>query len=74
VELYEWNDVELFRPREGSGGDEEPGGGQRETNSELILAMNEKLEAIIKAEIGVDDGRGLPKIPLVNWAIDRVDL
>ncbi len=36
--------------------------------------MNEKPEAIIKAEIGVDDGRELPQIPLVDLAIDRVDL
>jgi hypothetical protein len=27
-----------------------------------------------KAEIGVDDGGEPPKIPLVDWAIDRVDL
>jgi arylsulfatase len=34
--------------------------------------MNAKLEKLIKAEIGVDDGRELPDIPFVNWAIDKV--
>ena len=41
-------------------------------NRDLILAMNAKLEALIKAEIGVDDGRELPNIPLVTWTIDKV--
>jgi hypothetical protein len=27
---------------------------------------------ITEAEIGVDGGRELPNIPLVNWAIDKV--
>ena len=31
-----------------------------------------KLEALIKAEIGIDDGRELPDIPFVTWTIDRV--
>jgi hypothetical protein len=46
----------------------------KEANRERILTMSAKLEAMIKAEIGVDDGRELPKIPLVTWTIDRVDL
>jgi arylsulfatase len=36
--------------------------------------MNGKLEAVIKAEIGKDDGRELPDIPKVTWGLDRVDL
>jgi len=47
-------------------------GADRTTNRDLILTMSAKLEALIKAEIGVDDGRELPNIPLVNWSIDRV--
>jgi arylsulfatase A-like enzyme len=73
VELYRWNDVELF-DLEKDPGETKNLAAEKETNRELIVAMNEKLEAIIKAEIGVDDGRELPKIPMVNWAIDRVDL
>jgi arylsulfatase len=73
AELYLWNDVELF-DLEKDPGETKNLAADKETNRELILAMNTKLEAIIKAEIGVDDGRELPKIPMVNWAIDRVDL
>ncbi len=70
-ELYKWNDVELFDL------DTDPGemvnlGADSTANRELILAMNAKLDALIKAEIGVDDGHELPNIPLVDWSIDRV--
>jgi hypothetical protein len=41
-------------------------------NRDIILSMNGKLEALIKAEIGVDDGRELPYIPRVTWTIDRI--
>ncbi len=70
-ELYKWNDVELFDL------EKDPEelvnlGLDRTGNRDLILLMNAKLNAVIKAEIGVDDGRELPKIPFVNWAIDQV--
>ncbi len=70
-ELYKWNDVELFDL------DTDPEemvnlGADRIANRDLIVAMSAKLEALIKTEIGVDDGRELPNIPLVNWAIDKV--
>ena len=35
--------------------------------------MSAKLEAAIKTEIGIDDGRELPNIPLMKWTIDRLD-
>jgi arylsulfatase len=40
----------------------------------LIAEMNTKLESLIKAEIGVDDGREMPDIPKVNWYLDKADL
>jgi arylsulfatase len=43
-------------------------------NRELIVTMCEKLERVIKSEIGLDDGREMPNIPLIEWTIDRVDL
>ena len=69
-DLYKWNDVELFDLQN------DPGeminlGADREKNRDLIMAMNAKLSAIIKTEIGVDDGHELPNIPLVNWTIER---
>lgn len=69
--LYAANDVELFDlntdPAEMTNL-----AADRTANRDLILAMNSKLDALIKAEIGVDDGRELPNIPLVTWTIDRI--
>ena len=36
-------------------------------NAELILAMNDKLNALIDSEVGEDVGQMLPKIPNVDW-------
>ncbi|HEY9035655.1 MAG TPA: sulfatase-like hydrolase/transferase [Pseudomonadales bacterium] len=70
-EIYQWNDVELFDL------DNDPNemanlGNDQKANHDLIMTMNTKLEALIKAEIGVDNGRELPNIPLVDWTIGRV--
>jgi arylsulfatase len=46
----------------------------RENHAELITTMSNKLEALIKAEIGRDDGREMPDVGKVTWAIDRADL
>ena len=70
-QLYAWNDVELFDLN--SDPDEMTNLAANQTaNRDLIMTMSAKLEAIIKAEIGVDDGRELPNIPRVTWTIDRV--
>ncbi|MDQ8038205.1 MAG: sulfatase-like hydrolase/transferase [Pedobacter sp.] len=72
-ELYQWNDVELFDlatdPSEMKNL-----AAQKGQNAELVMAMNKKLEALIKAEIGVDDGREMPVVEGIDWAIDRIDL
>ena len=70
-ELYKWNDVELFDLQS------DPGemvnlGNDRKANHDLIMTMNAKLQNLIQAEIGNDNGRELPNIPLVNWEIDRI--
>ena len=72
-ELYEWNDVELF-DLANDPGEVKNLGANREANSETIMTMSEKLEAVIKTEIGVDDGREMPDIRNVDWKIERVDL
>jgi arylsulfatase len=46
----------------------------RAKNADLLVTMNGKLEALIKAEIGKDDGRELPDIAGITWGVDRVDL
>src|SRR5208337_800285 len=65
-DLYKWNDVELFDL------DTDPDemvnlAANLNANRDLISTMSTKLEAMIKAEIGKDDGRELPNIPFVDW-------
>jgi arylsulfatase A-like enzyme len=72
-DLYRSNDVELFDLQT------DPGemvnlAADRQANQSLVLEMSNKLEALIKAEIGADDGREMPDLPNVSWTIDRVDL
>lgn len=38
------------------------------------MASSAKLEALIKREIGVDDGREMPHFDDIKWTIDRLDL
>jgi arylsulfatase len=72
-QLYGNNDVELF-DLESDPGEMNNLAADREANAELIMQMNGKLEAVIKAEIGVDDGRELPNIPTIDWTINKADL
>jgi hypothetical protein len=72
-ELFKWNDVELFDLSR------DPGevnnlAVDRTANAQAIMALNSKLEAAIKAEIGKDDGRELPNIPGIDWGVDKIDL
>jgi arylsulfatase len=73
ADLYKVNDVELFDLQT------DPGEAtnlavDREKNGDLITAMSAKLEAVIKAEIGEDNGREMPELAKVTWTIDRADL
>ena len=72
-ELYQWNDVELFDLKNDSV-EMKNLAINKSGNSKLIMTMSTKLEAIIKAEIGIDDGREMPNIPTVDWTIEKVDL
>lgn len=72
-ELYKANDVELFDLQ--TDPDETTNlASDREKHSDLIVSMSAKLETVIKAEIGVDDGREMPEIPKVKWYLDSADL
>lgn len=72
-ELFKWNDVELYDlsrdPAEMNNLALD-----RVANAQAIMAMNGKLEELIKVEIGKDDGRELPDIPGIDWGVDRIDL
>lgn len=72
-ELYRWNDVELFDLKSDPSETRNLAASQG-SNAELALDMSRKLEAIIKAEIGVDDGREMPPFEGVDWSIERIDL
>lgn len=72
-ELYKWNEPELFDlrsdPREMKNLAMTQG-----VNEALVLAMNGKLNAAIAAEMGKDDGREMPAVDGINWAVDRIEL
>jgi arylsulfatase len=72
-DLYQANDVEFFDlqtdPLETTNLAVE-----REKNHDLIATMSDKLEKLIKAEIGHDNGREMPEVSKITWTIDRADL
>jgi len=72
-ELYALNDVELFNletdPQEDVNLAARLG-----DNDALVLAMNARLNARMDAEYGRDDGREMPEVEGLNWAIERPDL
>jgi arylsulfatase len=72
-ELFKWNDVELYDLVKDPG-EMKNLATDRGANASLLQTMNGKLEAVIKAEIGKDDGRELPDIPNITWGLDKVDL
>jgi arylsulfatase len=72
-ELFKWNDVELY-DLQGDPGEINNLAGDRAANAALLTTMNGKLEAVIKAEIGKDDGRELPDVAGITWGVDKVDL
>ena len=73
-ELYTYNDLELY-DRENDPDEMKNLAVDRTTNGHLVLAMSTKLEAIIAAEIGIDDGRELPDVEGIDWTLqsDRFD-
>jgi arylsulfatase len=72
-ELFKWNDVELYDLTTDSA-EVKNLANDRRANAELLATMNGKLQAVIKAEIGKDDGRELPDVAGITWGIDKVDL
>jgi arylsulfatase A-like enzyme len=68
-EIYANNDVELFDletdPKEMNNL-----ATNRRGNGELLVAMNDKLNALIKSEVGEDDGQMLPAGKDANWKLD----
>lgn len=69
-ELYRYNDLELY-DRLNDSGEATNLAALRGANDDLVLAMSAKLESVIAAEIGVDDGRELPDIDGIDWALPQ---
>jgi arylsulfatase len=68
-ELFANNDVELFDL------DADPHemnnlAMNRRSNGDLLVAMNDKLNALIEAEVGEDVGQMLPGGADANWVLD----
>jgi arylsulfatase len=72
-DLYRWNDVELF-DLQNDPAEMTNLAADKTKNTDLVSTMSAKLESVIKAEIGVDDGREMPPVEGINWAIDRIDM
>ncbi|HEX8030749.1 MAG TPA: sulfatase-like hydrolase/transferase [Vicinamibacterales bacterium] len=72
-ELYKNNDIELF-DLDTDRAETVNLGADRQKHADLIATMSNKLEAVIKAEIGKDDGREMPEVANISWALDRADL
>lgn len=67
-ELYANNDVELFDLRK------DPSemtnlAAVKGQNKDLVMTMNTKLNKVIKAEIGTDNGSEMPDVKGISWAL-----
>ena len=68
-ELFANNDVELF-DLEADPHEMVNLATDRKANGELLVAMNEKLNALIESEVGEDAGQMLPGGNDANWRLD----
>ncbi len=68
-ELFANNDVELFDVKSDPNEMQNLATDKR-ANGDLIVAMNNKLNALIDSEVGDDDGQMLPTGKDVNWKLD----
>jgi len=67
-DLYAHNDLELY-DRDNDPAEMTNLAADRAANGALVLAMNGKLDAIIAAEFGVDNGRELPRVEGIDWTL-----
>ena len=70
-QIFKANDVELFDLKEDPF--EMNNLAMDTRKQDVLLAMNDKLNRLIEAEVGKDDGSHLPDIDGVNWAFERFD-
>ena len=68
-ELFASNDIELFDV-ENDPNEMDNLAMDRHSNGDLLIAMNEKLNAMIESEVGEDRGQMLPGGDDANWTLD----
>ena len=72
-ELYRLNDLELY-DLQADPGEMKNLAATRGANDALVTAMNAKLNAAMDAEFGRDDGREMPEVAGIDWAVGRIEL
>ena len=68
-ELFAGNDIELF-DLELDPNEMNNLAMDRQKNADILVALNEKLNRLIEAEVGEDIGQMLPSGPDANWTLD----
>jgi arylsulfatase len=70
-ELRHWNDLELFDLHADPLEKTNLAGA---ADSDLLLSLNSKLNSVMAAEFGADDGREMPDFKGIDWAVSSIDL
>lgn len=70
-DLKRWNDLELFDLHADP---LEKINQVGNVDNDLLLKLNSKLNTVMAAEFGADDGREMPDFQGIDWAISRIDL
>jgi arylsulfatase A-like enzyme len=71
--IYGFNDPELF-DLERDPSEMTNLAATKGANEALVLAMNAKLNAAIESDFGKDDGREMPEVAGINWAVEHIEL
>ena len=72
-QLYQMNDVELY-DLQNDPAEMTNLAAAKGANDALVASMNDKLNAAMDAEFGKDDGREMPEVQGINWAVGRIEL
>ena len=71
--LYELNDAELYDLQKDPA-EMKNIAAKKGDNATLVMEMNAKLNTVLDAEFGKDDGREMPQVEGIAWSAYRVEL
>ena len=71
--LYEMNDPEMFDLQKDPA-EMKNIAAKKGDNAKLVMEMNAKLNTVLDAEFGKDDGREMPQVEGIAWSAYRVEL